>query len=754
MTTLPTSILADKPDRRPTVTLALIAKNEEKNIRRLLNSVDKCFDEIVLVDTGSFDKTKEIAEQYGCKTFDFLWVDNFAKARNFAFSKATSDFIVWMDLDDVLHKRESFIQWRDHAMEFIDCAFATYNYALDASKKSADWPDGSPICSFVRERAFRRSVNPTWQYDLHEGVIVKPEWQRDYAVTWAINHLRDQEDIKADKSRNIRILEGMKGNFDARLQFYYGKELFEAGRNSDAVIEFQKAVARPDLEHHDKVLAYQYGAYSAQAAGDQLKDEAHSEKQKYYDLSKRFAIEGLVLDPNRAEFFVIMADLAIKTRNLPAAIPYFSAAKNCINPKKSGSPYEGALYSFLDCYGQLPSVQLSKVYLNVGMLDEAEREAKECVEKYDNAEAKLVLAEIGRIRPLIKIDGDQAQTEEIVFTCPPQTAYTFDEEIYKTKPIGGSETALVQMARLIREKTGRVVKVFNMREQDMVASSGVEYISTKKTNEYFSKFKPRAHIAWRHNIKITNAKTYLWAHDLVTPTVESVNNFDKMLCLTDFHKQYTMAKSGVSPEKIILTRNGIDPDKFPKEKKAKDPNKFVYTSSPDRGLDGAMLVMDEVRKEFPDARLEIYYGTENLRKYGLFALADKIDQMLAARPWVINHGFTEQTQMYRELADAAVWIHPATFIETYCITALEMQALGVFPVTRRLGALANTLADAEARRGAILLDHAAVTPEEVKAYANACCRAVLNRQWNNVSLDMNANSWSAVADAWVKQMEL
>lgn len=748
------TILAEKAVKRPTISLALIAKNEEKNIRRLLNSVEGCFDEIVLVDTGSFDKTKEIALEYGCKVYDFLWVDSFCKARNFAFSKATCDFIMWMDLDDVLYQKENFIQWRDVAMEFADCFFVNYHYALDPRTKDEVWPDGKPVCSFIRERVFKRSINPTWQYDLHEGIILRPEWSKDVIITWAVNHLRDTEDIKADKSRNIKILEGMKDKLDTRLQFYYGKELYEAGRCSDAVVEFKKALDKPDLEHHDRILANQYAAYAAQAVADQLKDDAQTEKNKYYELAKKFAIDGMALNPNRAEFHCIMGDVLIKQGNLVGSIPYFASAKYCINPKSNGSPYEGAIYSFVDCYGELPSLQLSKVYLHVGLMKEAEEEAKECIERYNNAEAKEVLKEIERIKPLIAIDNNQQQTDDIVFTCPPNTPYSFDENIYESKPLGGSETALVQMAKLIKKKTGRPVKVFNMRENDDTMKSGVEYISTKKTNEYFSKFKPKTHIAWRHNIKLTNAKTYLWGHDLTTPTVERINNFDKMLCLTPFHRDYTIARQGVDTNKIVVTRNGITPEKFPTEKKEKDPNKFVYTSSPDRGLDGAILIMDEVRKEFPEARLELYYGIENLRKYGHFALADKIDNLLASRPWVIQHGFTEQTQMYREIADAAIWLHPATFIETYCITALEMQALGIFPITRRLGALKDTLAEAEANRAAILFDHGANTPEEIKAYANACCRVILNKQWENVKLDLQANSWDAVAEKWVQTLEL
>jgi glycosyltransferase involved in cell wall biosynthesis len=730
----------------PTITLALIAKNEEKNINRLLDSVEGCFDEIVLVDTGSGDKTKEIAEARGCKVYDFEWVNSFCKARNFAFSKATSEYIMWLDLDDVLHNREGFIQWKNSAMQFSDCFLATYNYALDK--------DGKPICSFVRERVFKRSINPTWQYDLHEGIIIKPEWSKDYVVTWAVNHLRDADDIRADKSRNIKILENMKGKFDGRLQFYFGKELYEAQRPREALEEFRKAFQRNDVEHHDRILTCQYAAYSAMACADEIKDELKDQKEKFLSEAVRFAHEGLQLEPNRAEMHCILGDVALKRQNLVAAIPAYAAAKSCIDPKSFGSPYEGAIYSFSDCYNETPRLQLAKINFHLGRIDEAEKEAEECVAKYGSEDGKQVLAEIKRVRPLVTLENNQEETDDIVFTCPPVTAYPFDEEIYKTKPLGGSETALVQVAREIKAITGRKVIVFNMRDEDLIADSGVEYLSVKKTNEYFSRFRPKVHIAWRHNIELTKAKTYLWCHDLVTPTVEAKRNFHKILCLSEFHKQYVMGKQGVPAEKIQLTRNGIDPQKFLFDRPVKNPNKLIFMSSPDRGLDRAMLVCDEVRKDFPEAELHVYYGLENLYKYGLADLAEKLKAMMAERPWVKYHGFTEQSKMYRDVADASVWVHPCNFIETFCITALEMLALGVFPVTRRLGALANTLAEAEQKREAILLDHDCSNPDEIKAYANAVCRAILNKQWKNVSLDLNAHSWHSVAREWAGFMEL
>ena len=87
------------------ISACIIAKNEEENLPRLLNSLKGKFDEIVLVDTGSTDKTIEIAKSYGCRVFEKEW-NGFADARNYAVEKATGDWIWFFDADMELEEKE------------------------------------------------------------------------------------------------------------------------------------------------------------------------------------------------------------------------------------------------------------------------------------------------------------------------------------------------------------------------------------------------------------------------------------------------------------------------------------------------------------------------------------------------------------------------------------------------------------------------------------------------------------------------
>ena len=84
----------------------MIVKNEENVLARCLDSVKEIADEIVIVDTGSTDHTKEIVGRFTGKIDDFQWIDDFSAARNYAFSLATQEFILWLDADDFFAERD------------------------------------------------------------------------------------------------------------------------------------------------------------------------------------------------------------------------------------------------------------------------------------------------------------------------------------------------------------------------------------------------------------------------------------------------------------------------------------------------------------------------------------------------------------------------------------------------------------------------------------------------------------------------
>ncbi|MCQ6559690.1 glycosyltransferase [Paenibacillus mendelii] len=99
----------------------MIVRNEEEALERCLLSVEGVADEIIIVDTGSTDRTKEIAGRFTGRIYDFDWVDDFAAARNYAFGKATESYIMWLDADDVVEEPCGF-KWIGVVHEYLEVA--------------------------------------------------------------------------------------------------------------------------------------------------------------------------------------------------------------------------------------------------------------------------------------------------------------------------------------------------------------------------------------------------------------------------------------------------------------------------------------------------------------------------------------------------------------------------------------------------------------------------------------------------------
>jgi glycosyltransferase involved in cell wall biosynthesis len=723
---------------KQTIALACILKNEARNLPRMLESIRGCFDEIHLTDTGSTDGSIEMIQKwidqghdFGGKMFlhHFEWCDDFAVARNASFAPVKTDYVMWMDLDDVLGNREAFLEWREVGMKLADFHLATYHYSLDAN--------GKPLCSFTRERVVRNGLGLKWKYFLHEGILPESSGRVlgvAYAQTWHIKHLRDAEDLKADKSRNLRIFE-KQGKLDSRMRYYYGKELAENGKPLEGFGELIKAVAEPDLQHHDRVMGLQYAAMAAMQLNQ-------------FERAIQLAHQGLQLAPNRAEFLIVIADSYLKSGKVVEAVPYYAAASSC--PYTGAAPVQGPTFSHEDSYKHYPLNQLARIYANMGDLDRAESFVNKALDHGPSTESMGILQDLQTVREktTMKPAGLRKVTDDVVITCPPQGLYEWDWQAYQEKGIGGSETAACEMAKWISELTGRKVIIFTPRK-DTTVYGGFEFRPAAEAPEYFRDTQPALHVAWRHCTRFNEEPLYVWCHDLAAMGMEQ-QKFDKILALSPFHKGFLKSMHGIAEEKIHVTGNGIDPNRFlGAAKVTKKANKVVFSSSPDRGLEAAMKVMDEVVKTNPDAELHVYYGFENMMKMGMQSQAASLQAMMGARPYVKFHGNVPQKKLTEEIADAAVWLYPTNFLETYCITAVEMLCSGVFPVVRDWGALPDTLGAAAGQGMAKLVDADPSSLEGISIFADEVRKALNEKSWEKVTVDPRTFSWENVAKSWI-----
>lgn len=121
-----------------TISLCMIVKDEEQTISKCLESVKSVVDEIIIVDTGSTDGTKEIVKKYDAKVYDFQWIEDFSAARNFAFSKATKEYILWLDADDIIDTEDikKLLQLKHTLDRSTDAVSMKYYLTFDIEGKS------------------------------------------------------------------------------------------------------------------------------------------------------------------------------------------------------------------------------------------------------------------------------------------------------------------------------------------------------------------------------------------------------------------------------------------------------------------------------------------------------------------------------------------------------------------------------------------------------------------------------------------
>lgn len=127
----------------PTISLCMIVKNEETHLARCLDSAAELVDEIIIVDTGSTDRTVEIASEYTSKVYSYLWKDDFSDARNYSFSKASMDYCMWMDADDILEETEKdqFLRLKQTLPPDVDIVMMKYNISFDEAGRGR-WHPG------------------------------------------------------------------------------------------------------------------------------------------------------------------------------------------------------------------------------------------------------------------------------------------------------------------------------------------------------------------------------------------------------------------------------------------------------------------------------------------------------------------------------------------------------------------------------------------------------------------------------------
>lgn len=324
------------------LSVCLIVKDEEEVLERCLKCTKKFADEIIVVDTGSSDKSKEIAKNFTDAVYDFEWTNDFSAARNFSFSKATCEFVMWLDADDVVSEENiNKIILLKEVGGSADVYMLKYAIAFDENNNST--------FTYERERILRRSKNPTWKGFIHEAIV-------PFGVVEHLDITIEHRKVKAPiPKRNLKIYNSKIGKveFSPRELFYYGRELFY-NKYYKKCIKIMKKCLKMDLFLPNRVDASKIVAEAYLATGE-------------IENAKKTLLGIFSFATPSSEICCLLGDIEIKKKNFALAKFWFEAALNCKKDFSSGKFVEEEYYYFI------PLLQLCYVCFKLGDIESSKK---------------------------------------------------------------------------------------------------------------------------------------------------------------------------------------------------------------------------------------------------------------------------------------------------------------------------------------------------------------------------------------------
>jgi glycosyltransferase involved in cell wall biosynthesis len=313
-----------------TVSLCMIVKDEENTLQRCLNSVQALTDEIIIVDTGSTDRTEEIAAHFTDKIYEFPWTSDFSAARNFSYEKATMDYILWLDADDIVLPQDSvkFQALKRGLSSDVDAVMMQYHTAFDNQ--------GNVLFSYPRERLVKRVRGYRWSEPVHEfleisGTVIRS----DICIT----HAKPTQNKSSDRNLEIYRHWLTGGNvLSPRGMYYLARELGDHGKLEEAASLFQKFLNSQKGWVEDNITACGELAKCYQQKGD--------DSSVLPALFRSFSY-----DTPRAEICCQIGYYFKLHEDYRQAAFWFNL---CLNLKKPESP-RGFFQK--DCWGYIPSIE-------------------------------------------------------------------------------------------------------------------------------------------------------------------------------------------------------------------------------------------------------------------------------------------------------------------------------------------------------------------------------------------------------------
>ena len=303
-----------------------------------------------------------------------------------------------------------------------------------------------------------------------------------------------------------------------------------------------------------------------------------------------------------------------------------------------------------------------------------------------------------------------------------------------TTGVGGSETWVIEMARYIKQLSNYEVVVFCKCSEEEIFE-GVKYVKLSRYLDTITEIEIEHCIISRYSEYIPVAieghvkNIHVILHDLqlsgnVIPIHPKIKN---IFCLTEWHSEFFLKTFPQFSKITHPLHYGIDFANFLNQDKEgtcvrKVPYSFIYSSFPNRGLSIVLKMWPKIEDKYPEAVLHIFTDVNNKWANDFYpAELEEVRNMLdvykETHPFsVINHGWVDKKTLANYWKQSEVWLYPCTFMETFCLTALECALTRTLAITNDLAALQNTVGD----RGIVVPGDATTREWQDAAFLKIC----------------------------------
>lgn len=682
-------------------------KEEAKLLDRCLSYVAPHVDEICVTQAGKAaikEVSKVIAKYKGKESF-FEWVGDFAKARNFNFSQATGDYILWLDSDDVLkgaeHLKETVTEMGKRK---IDVGVMHYLYHFNSSC----------YCDtkHLKTRIVKNDGCVTWEGKVHEDFKQNRALDSFFIENIEVLHLTDEKRINQSAERNLDIARQALKNApeDPRSYWLMGNALIMEQQPQEAA------------KHFDTFLEL-----------SQSDDEKYLVNLMLFDIRNdyRYALEAIYLRPSFPDAYLKLGDWLYNAKKYQNALNFLEIGLQLPVPDMEIIAYNPREYDLI------PLMTMAKVHFETGKYQKAveiiqrlkkmfpkekmvvklgkliEKEMGEALEvdKYlqesekikDKEELRKYLDNLPeKVASHPKIcyfrnelfRKESSSGKDLVYYCGYTSRY-WNPDIADKEGIGGSEEAVINLSKRLASLGWNVTVYNNCKKEG--EWDGVKY-------RYFWRYNVRdkqdVTILWRHpkpcDHEINSDRIFIDLHDVIDEaefTRARLAKIDRIMVKTKAHRDLFPK---IPDEKFAIIPNGVDPDQFD-VKVERNPYLILNSSSPDRHLDATLDIFEELIKKQPDKpwKLAWYYGwgVYDSVHEGNKDMIDWKSRQMERFNNLVKQGRAEGGCMigHKEIAkkylEAGVFLYPTQFYEIHCISAVKAQLAGCYPVTSDFAAL-------------------------------------------------------------------